>query len=435
MRISGGEAARIARAVFLPASPIPEGEPHPHARALFGSVLDESREPVDRGYLTFFHAPRSYTGEPTAEISTHASPVVLQRLLDAALAAGARAAEPGEFTYRAFRNGKLDLAQAEAVADLIAAQTSHQARVAYRQLEGSLARELEPARQELLGLMAHLEASLEFPEEDGTLLPVEQILPRLDGVLEPLRRLVDSYARGRLLRRGATVVLRGAPNVGKSSLFNRLLRSARAIVTASPGTTRDVLTESVELGGIPVRLVDTAGLGASDDPIIAEGVRRADDESRDADVVLLVLDRSRAAAADELEELRRLPPDALVLLNKSDLPEQLRRDQLELGGRAPLEVSALTGAGMEELEGALAGLLSPGGGGDEVLLTRRRQRDELAHCVARLEAARDSAAADRGEEVILVDLHEARTFLGRVTGSLDLEDVYDSIFSSFCIGK
>ncbi len=358
----------------------------------------------------------------------------MQRLLDAALAAGARAAEPGEFTYRAFRNGKLDLAQAEAVADLIAAQTSHQARVAYQQMEGGLARELEPVRQGLLQLMAHLEASLEFPEEDGTLLPVEQVLPRLDGVLGPLRRLVDSYARGRLLRRGATVVLRGAPNVGKSSLFNRLLRTERAIVMTSPGTTRDVVTESVELGGIPVRLVDTAGLGASDDPIVAEGVRRADDESRDADVVLLVLDRSRATAADELQELRRLPPDALVLLNKSDLPEQLRREQLELGGRAPLQVSALTGAGLEELENALAGLLSPGGG-DEVLLTRLRQRDELAHCVERLEAARESAAAHRGEEVVLVDLHEARTFLGRVTGSLELEDVYDSIFSSFCIGK
>jgi len=361
--------------------------------------------------------------------------VVLQRLLDATLAAGARAAEPGEFTYRAFRNGKLDLAQAEAVADLIAAQTSHQARVAYQQMEGGLARTLEPVRQQLLQLMARLEASLEFPEEDGTLLPVAEILPQLDGVLDPLRRLVGSYARGRMLRRGATVVLRGAPNVGKSSLFNRLLGTARAIVTETPGTTRDVLSESVELGGIPVRLVDTAGLGASDDPIVAEGVRRAEDEGRDADVVLLILDRSRAVTADEMQELRRLPPDSLVLFNKCDLPEELQRESLSLGNRAPLQVSALTGAGLDALQHSLAALLSPGGDANEVLLTRRRQRDELTHCVQSLQAAHRSVTSHRGEELILIDLHEARTTLARVTGSLDLEDIYKSIFSNFCIGK
>lgn len=435
VRLSGKEAVRIARAVFRPAVAIPEGKPFPHARALFGSVLDRDGEPQDRGYLTFFHAPRSYTGEPTAEISTHASPVVLQCLLDAALAAGARAAEPGEFTYRAFRNGKLDLAQAEAVADLIAAQTSHQARVAYRQMEGGLARELEPTRQELLELMAHLEASLEFPEEDGTLLPLQEVLPRLDTLLGSLQRLVDSYTRGRMLRRGATVVLCGAPNVGKSSLFNRLLGTARAIVTASPGTTRDVLAESVELGGIPVRLVDTAGLGASDDPIVAEGVRRAEAEGRDADLVLLVLDRSRAATVEELQQVCRLPPDTLVLLNKSDLPEKLDGAGLELGGRTPLEISALTGAGMDALLQCLAARFSPGGDADEILLTRRRQHDELNHCVQYLQAARQAAMSRRGEELILIDLHEARLSLGRVTGSLELEDVYNSIFSKFCIGK
>jgi tRNA modification GTPase len=303
-------------------------------------------------------------------------------------------------------------------------------------MEGGLARQLEPVRRSLLELMAHLEASLEFPEEEGTLMPAEKILPRIDEVLVPLRSLASSFTRGRLLRRGATVVLRGAPNVGKSSIFNRLLGLSRAIVTAQAGTTRDVLSESVELGGIPVRLVDTAGLGPSDDPVVAEGVRRAQDESRDADVVLLVLDRSRTLTEEERAELKALPPDAVVLLNKSDLPAALHAADVEAGGACrTLEISALTGAGLDTLESALSASLAPGGDADEVLLTRRRQHDELTHCIRRLEAAHQAAAESRGEELILVDLHEARTHLAHVTGSLDLEDVYQTIFSTFCIGK
>ena len=239
------------------------------------------------------------------------------------------------------------------------------------------------------------------------------------------------------IRRGATVVLSGAPNVGKSSLFNRMVGDSRAIVTTLPGTTRDLLAESVELGGIPLRLVDTAGLGPSPDPIAAEGVRRAEEERSGADLVLLVLDRSRSPGREEMARLQAASPDALVVLNKSDLPPALGPGWVEehLPGRPWVEVSALTGEGMEQLETRIPELLSPGGTDGDLLLTRRRQRDELAGCVERLEAARRSAHEGRGEEVILLDLHEARAFLGRLTGDLGLEEIYDRIFSTFCIGK
>ncbi len=300
-----------------------------------------------------------------------------------------------------------------------------------------MSRRLAPVREALTDLMAHLEAALEFPEEEGTLLAREEIGPRLDAVEAPLRQLIESYERGRLLRRGATLVLSGAPNVGKSSLFNRLLGTSRVIVASQPGTTRDVVSESVELDGVPLRLVDTAGLGAALDPIVVEGVRRAHEERRDADLVLLVLDRSRSSTREELAELEAAPPDTLVIFNKSDLPAAIAPADMAscAGDRKFVEVSALTGSGIEQLQTLITELLSPGGDANEVLLTRRRQRDELALCLAALARAGEAVRESRGEELILADLHEARTHLHQVTGALDLESLYDRIFSTFCIGK
>ena len=436
VRISGPGTPGICRAVFRPADPSRWERRPPHARASFGLLVDPDGEPLDRGYVTYFRSPRSYTGEDTAEITVHGSPFVLGRLLDTALRAGARTAEPGEFTYRAFLNGRLDLAQAEAVSELIAARTAHQARVAFEQAEGSLARVLAPARNQLVELVARMEAALEFPEEDGTGMRRHEVVVLLDAIRDGVDALAASYEHGRVVRHGATAVLAGAANVGKSSLFNRLIGSPRAIVTEVAGTTRDLLSESVELEGIPLRLVDTAGLGLPSDPIVAEGMRRAEEARRGAEVVVFVADRSRPMQPRELEWLAASPPNTLVVLNKCDLPPA--RDagwgRQQQPGRRRLETSALTGQGIDDLRRELAGALGAEGGGD-VPVTRRRQRDELLRCSASLDRAQDAVRTGRGEEEILVDLHEARRYLGRVTGHVDMEAIYDRVFSSFCIGK
>jgi len=404
---------------------------------MFGQVLGPDGSSLDHGYLTFFRAPRSYTGEDTAEITIHGSPYLLGRLLDAAVGAGARPAEPGEFTYRAFRSGRLDLAQAEAVQDLIAARTSEQARVAFEQLEGALARRLSGPRAGLVDLIARLEASLEFDDEDDTRVPRPEILGALAEIRGPLVELEGSFARGRRLREGATVSLAGVTNVGKSSLYNRLIGEDRAIVTEIPGTTRDLLAEAVEIGGIPVRLVDTAGLaplgmlgaGPLGDPIEAEGIRRAEEARRGADLVLFVLDRSRAVTQEEARMMEELPPGAVRVLNKADLEEQVD----ELPGA--IVVSALTGEGIDLLRSAIVERLGGGLDGGDVPLTRARQIAEVRACIEAIERAVVVAEEGGGEELILVDLDEARSALGRLTGAIDGEEIYDRIFSTFCIGK
>ena len=428
VRISGPEAAAVCRSVFRPEEA--NGDRPPHARARFGLAVGPDGASLDRGYLTFFRGPRSYTGEDTAEISLHGSPYLLRRLLDAAFQAGARAAEPGEFTWRAFRNGRLDLAQAEAVDDLVEARTAHQARVAFEQVEGALSRRLSAPRQALLDLIARLEAGLEFSEEEETALPREQLRRRLRELQAPLQELASSYHRGRILRDGATAVLAGLPNVGKSSLFNRLVGEPRAIVRREPGTTRDLVSETIDLAGVPLRLVDTAGVGDGGDAVEAEGMRRAEEARRGADLVLLVLDRSRPLVEKERALLSALPPDGIVILNKSDLTAKLQKSELP----AAIPVSALRGDGLEELREALAARLGRDGGGD-VPLTRRRQHEEIKRCLDGLARAAAAAESGAGDELILTDLDEARGALGRLTGEIGLEDLYDRIFSTFCIGK
>src|SRR5271169_211558 len=319
VRLSGPEATSIARPMLR----LPQGDGLQPNRAHFGELIHPATgDRIDDVVVTFFAKPHSYTADDVVEISCHGSPVVLRHLVEMALARGARLAEPGEFTMRAFLNGRIDLTQAEAVRDLIESQTLYQAQVAARQLEGALSKRLQPTKQKLMELVAVLEAGVDFAEDDVAVIPDEQILSRVAAIRAPLQELLASFAFGKVVRQGLTLAIVGRPNVGKSSLFNRLVERDRAIVTATPGTTRDLVRMTVAIGGIPVRLVDTAGIRIALDEAESIGVRRSMEALADADIVLVVLDASEFAGGDFLPDWELLERTQgrprIAVCNKSD---------------------------------------------------------------------------------------------------------------------
>lgn len=393
-------------------------------------------EVIDHAVITAFPAPHSYTGEDVVEISAHGSPVLLERIVALASAAGARLAEPGEFTLRAYLNQRLDLAQAEAVADLINAVTPAQARAAMDQLDGTLTSKITAVSDELFALIARCEASLDFPEEGFHFASQDALAAALVDQEGALTALLASAPRGRLLREGLTVAFAGRPNTGKSSLFNALLGRGRAIVSDRPGTTRDLLSERVDLEGIPVTLIDTAGLRASDDPIEAEGVRRAEDAHAAATCVIIVLDGAAPLVADDHRVLAASADRVRVIVrNKADLAGAWSpADQAAVGNA--LRVSARTGEGLDALrrnvlDRAAGAAWSP----ETPAITNQRH-------IRLVEAAREAVVRAAGalasgatEELVLVDLHEARACLEEITGRRTIDDLLRHIFATFCIGK
>ena len=424
VRISGPEAASIARALTGRAGFEPR-------HATLATVSDQ-RGPIDQAVVTLFSAPHSYTGDEVIELSAHGSPVVLDAIVRAAVTGGARLANPGEFTFRAFLHGRIDLVQAEAIRELVDAVTPLQARVAFDQLEGTLTSRLREMDGTLLDLIARLEASLDFPDEGYHFVTTRDAARDLDSVCEAIEALLADAQRGKMIREGLTVAIVGRPNAGKSSLFNRLAGAARAIVTDVPGTTRDLLTERVDIGGVPFTIVDTAGQrSAAGDAIEEEGIARARAAGAVADLTIVVLDRSQAltsddrALLDETSTRRRL-----VIASKSDLPAVWNAQEA-----GALAVSSLTDEGVGGLRSALAAFA-----GVDVL----RDRAPIANMrhVALLERARDAitrartAAADGvPEEFVLADLHEARGRFDEITGARPQDEVLRVIFERFCIGK
>jgi tRNA modification GTPase len=438
VRVSGPDCASVTRKCFIPRSPI---EALPARRIVTGQLFDLNigRE-VDDALLTFFPAPQSYTGEDVAEISLHGSPVVVASLLDSLRVAGARLAEPGEFTMRAFLHGKMDLVQAEAVRDVIEASTLYQAQVASRQRSGELSRRLEPLRNALIDMIVNLESAVEFVEEDLPLESRELIAKRLGSILGDLQAYIASFRQGRIVRDGFSLAVVGRPNVGKSSLFNALLLQERSIVTETPGTTRDLVAESTSLEGIPLRLLDTAGVGASKNSIELLGMQRSYQAMVDADAVLLVIDRS-LPCGEEDRRLRELLRDAatIVIFNKADLPSAWA--QAEMGSFAApfprIEVSAKTGDRVGELRQVILQHLfgATSFDRDGILITNLRHcrcfedaRDHLQHAATALQQG-------LSEEFVLADLHAGLKSLGAVTGETSEEDLLSMIFSRFCIGK
>ncbi len=437
-------------------------------RATLGTFTSpDSAGTLDQVVVTCFRAPHSYTSEDVVEISCHGAPVILQHLQECCLRAGARAAEPGEFTLRAFLNGRIDLTQAEAVRDLIESQTLYQARVAAQQLEGSISNRLKPHKKLLLELIARLEAGIDFAEDDVSVIDWQEILTRLDRSIADLQTLVAGFKYGRIVREGLTLAIVGRPNVGKSSLFNRLLNEERAIVTPIPGTTRDTVTETISVGGIPLRFVDTAGIREAVDEVERMGVKRTFSAIADSDLRLMVVDSSGPWTKEDTALLERLRPlgSLLVAMNKSDIPSQI--SDVELGfttadapyamsGEAPDEfgaissaarsvgapfeivhTSAVTGEGIAELRDKVLALATPTHGtpAEGELITNLRHWQLVETSLAGLTKAREAAEQKTHHEMLLLDLYDALPPLDQITGATYADDVLDIIFKTFCVGK
>jgi len=392
---------------------------------------------IDEVVVTYFAKPHSYTTDDIIEISAHGAPVVLRHIVEMCVAAGARLAEPGEFTMRAFLNGRIDLAQAEAVRDLINSQTLYQAKVAAQQLEGALSKRLQPIKQKLIELIATLEAGIDFAEDDVSVLPDAMILDRIAAVRQPLDQLAASFSYGKIVHEGLTLAIVGRPNVGKSSLFNCLVERERAIVTSTPGTTRDLVTETVAIGGIPIRLVDTAGIRQALDEAESIGIRKSKEALADADLVLVVLDTSQPRSQEDEDLLHLAEARAsLTVENKCDL---VNGNQPLSAGSFPaaLRTSAVTGEGIAALRaeilrhvGGEAGAQSESG-----FLTNIRHQGLVQESLAALHNA--SAAVDHKipHEMLLLDLYNALRPLDAITGATTTDDILNLIFSTFCIGK
>lgn len=428
LRLSGPQAFRIASLIC--------GELPPERRAALREFRDETQAALDRGLVLVFAAPRSYTGEDVVELQAHGGPVVLDLLLRAACAHGARPARPGEFSERAFLNDRLDLAQAEAVADLIDAGSRAAVLAARRSLEGEFSRRVDVLAAALLELRVFVEGALDFSDEDVDWLADEGLLQRLRDLLADLDALGRTAAQGRRLREGLICVIAGPPNVGKSSLLNCLAGTETAIVTAIPGTTRDVLREHILIDGMPVSVIDTAGLRETKDPVEAIGIRRAWEMLEQAEVALYLVDDREGVNPDDEARLKKLPAHTRLLLirNKCDLSGH-EPAVGENRGRTVLRLSALTGAGIEMLRDQLRMAAGLQDGSEGLFTARRRHLTALtgarAHAAVAIAQLETGAAAELAAE----ELRLAHQALGEITGAVTSEDLLGAIFSRFCIGK
>lgn len=438
VRLSGPQAATIAIEL------VQLHHPMEHAHARLADVLDthEEAEPnrIDEAVVTYFAAPNSYTSDDLVEIAAHGSPVVLDLLLRRALDLGARLAEPGEFTQRAFLSGKLDLTQAEAVRDLIEAQTLTQARQAASQMGGALSHRVQPMKQALVELIALLEAGIDFAEDDVDVTSQAEIVRRIDELNPPLAALEASFARGRIVHDGLTLAIVGRPNAGKSSLFNRLVERDRAIVTATPGTTRDLVTERISLDGIPLELVDTAGLREAFEEVEQLGIARSREALADASLVLIVLDATQPLNSEERALLAAIEGrPAVVVINKCDLAPvdtpPMDTPNAESKAIQPLRTSALTGEGIVTLRERILALATGGAAAEPGLLTSLRHQQAIVTSRAALADAAQANTNNIPHEMILIDLYRALWALDSLTGQTTSDDILNLIFSTFCIGK
>jgi tRNA modification GTPase len=425
VRLSGDQSRRIAETIlrFL------EGRAWRPWTAALADLIDDSGQVIDQVVATFFAAPRSYTAEDLVEISCHGSPVVLRFCLERACAAGARLAEPGEFTLRAFVNGRIDLPQAEAVRDLIESTTLYQARVAAQQVEGSVSRRIRPVKEQLLELIALLEAGIDFAEDDVSVAPTEEILRRVDPVMQAITQLISTFDYGKLVHTGITFAIVGRPNVGKSSLFNRLLEQDRAIVTEIPGTTRDVVSEVAAIEGIPIRFVDTAGIRPGQDLVEKLGIERSYQAMTDADLTLVVIDLSEPVQPGDRDLIDRAKLQGRYILvgNKSDLPRAAEPPE------GLVAVSAITGHGIERLRERIV----PAAAREQEsgFITSLRHEQLLRESVEALLQARKAAELGIPHEMLLLDLYAALRPIDAITGATSADDILNRIFSTFCIGK
>jgi len=434
VRISGPASLPIARSIFRAKS---NGGLKSH-RFSYGAVLHpETGELVDEAMLVFMKGPNSYTREDVVEIQCHGGTLVVSRILSLVVSGGARLADPGEFTKRAFLNGRIDLVQAEAVMDVISSRTDASLALAQHQREGLLSRRISVVKDGILYALAYVEALIDFPEEDIDVAVETDVLGRVAPALSELTALIEGFDEGRVLRDGVSVVIAGKPNVGKSSLLNTLLKEKRAIVTSVPGTTRDVIEEVVNINGLPVKLLDTAGIRDSEDQVEQEGVRLSLDRIPKADLVLFVVDGSHPFGAEDAAILQAIgSKSCIVVRNKSDLP--VCAELPDTCAARIVAISTLTGAGVAELRDAISHAFMHGAAIDSrefVAVSKARHRDALLKARVCLRSFVGNLQAGVNMELLPVDLREALDAVGEVTGETTADDVLDRIFSSFCIGK
>lgn len=435
IRISGKDAMAIAEKVFRPRRKQGLDAQASHY-IRYGHVVDpDTGEVVDEALVTVMRGPATYTREDVVEINCHSGPMPLRKTLGLLIKSGARQAEPGEFTKRAFLNGRIDLAQAEAVMDLIRAKTELSLKAANEQLRGGLSQEIGRLRERLLSLLVSVEAGIDFPEEDIETISGRPAADELSGLINEIERLISGFNYGRIMREGIAVAIAGRPNVGKSSLLNALLKQDRAIVTAIPGTTRDVIEEYLNISGVPIRIIDTAGIRSTDDIVEREGVRRSLAAVKDADMVLLVLDGSEPLHDGDraiLSETRG--KRVIAVINKSDLPRRAE----PLNELMPqVEVSCLTGRGLDELCRAISMMIEQGGvfSAGHAWAVNQRHKAALEKARRSLAGARESLLSGMSLEFAAVDMRDGLDALGEIIGATYTEDILDQIFSNFCIGK
>ncbi len=436
--MSGKAAIAIADALFVSPSKGKKLKDLPSHTVHYGHIYDpETQEPVDEVLVTLMRAPKSYTREDVVEISSHGGFISLKRILDLVLKGGARLAEPGEFTKRAFLNGRIDLSQAEAVIDIIQSRTELSHKVAVRQLEGRLSQKVRAIRDALKHLTALVEASIDFSEEDIEVISPEALDSGIGEALESIDFLIETAEEGQILREGLSLVIVGKPNVGKSSLLNVLLEEERAIVTPIPGTTRDVIEESLNLKGVPVRLLDTAGIRNTEDPVEVQGVLRSKNLLEKADLVLWVLDSSSPLTQEDLDILELVKEKKVLgVLNKIDLPSKIGKEEAGqlLAGIPWVKISAKEKSGIETLKDLIFEMVvkTPV---ESVWVTNIRHKNALIKAQQSLLKARESIAQRMSGEFIAVDLRAALDSLGEIIGETTTEDILTEIFSTFCIGK
>lgn len=439
IRISGPEAKKIARAILVRPGrrPLQELEDH---RVYYGLAVDpETGMTLDEVLFFYTRKPRSYTAEDTVEIQGHGGTLVLSKILAAVLRQGARMAEPGEFTLRAYLNGRIDLVQAEAVIDLIRAKNDKAHQLALSQLGGAATRALQELENGLYQILIAIEAVLDFPEEGLPETTRQTMLEQSERLHQELKALLAETATGRKIREGITVVIAGRPNVGKSSLLNKLLQEDRAIVTEIPGTTRDLIEAQIQLCGVQVRLVDTAGLRTTDNPIERIGIQKAEAEMAEADLILLVLDSSQPLNEADREIFGKVrDKKVLLILNKIDLPRRLELQSLpEMKEGKRLEISVTSGEGLERVEQAIVEMVGLGElrVDDRPLLSRVRHKDALERSLVALESFRSGLMAGTSEDLLAVDLRSCLGAIGEITGKNVTDEVVHGIFAQFCIGK